>query len=285
MAWAPNPPNFYKQFTTENLTRLDELKKEHENSTNASQLLHLPPELRYLIPPEPPQNDDPYRLFGQVRTTKDYLASLQEMGIKQLYNVDVEGNPLSNLNDDESANASLDRVFHLKSLSRSVMLSFLEMVGMLAENPLAEVDRARERERVAEINRQKRPGEELAIEEPTGWARKAKDINQLYLNTLHLINEYRPHQARESLILRMEEDVEKGRKEVEDVKKLKEKVEAMIKDHDGLIAGDEVLANGHGVQANGVNGDKKKSEQELRDEDVQKAIWDVLNTEFPRLAA
>lgn len=282
MAWAPNPPNFYKLFTSENLTRLDELEKEHETSTNASQLLDLPPELRYLVPPEPPQNDDPYRLFGQVRTTKDYLASLQDMGIKQLYNVDEEGTPLSNLNDDESANASRDRVFHLKSLSRSIMLSFLEMVGILSENPLAEVDRAQERERVAEINRHKRPGEEMVVEEPTGWARKAKEINEMYLNTLHLINEYRPHQARESLILRMEEDVERGRKEVEDVKKLRERVEKMIKQHDELAGGGEALESGH---VNGVDGEEKRSEQETRDEEVQMAIWDVLNAEFPPLTA
>lgn len=44
----------------------------------------------------------------------------------------------------------------------------------------------------------------------------------------HLINEYRPHQARETLCLRMEEQLEKIRKETEENKKAVVKVEAML---------------------------------------------------------
>src|SRR5690349_118383 len=54
MAWAPNPPNFYRQFTDANITRLEDLKNGNGSATTAQQLLNLPPELRYLIPPEPP---------------------------------------------------------------------------------------------------------------------------------------------------------------------------------------------------------------------------------------
>src|SRR6266700_3154131 len=61
----PQPPPFYKHFTSQNLERLKEFqestksKTQGENITEAlgltsPRLLNLPPELRYLIPPEPP---------------------------------------------------------------------------------------------------------------------------------------------------------------------------------------------------------------------------------------
>ena len=70
----PQPPPFYKHFTSQNL----QLLKEFQESTNSKtregnpsealgptfpRLLNLPPELRYLIPPEPPA-DGKYRSFG-----------------------------------------------------------------------------------------------------------------------------------------------------------------------------------------------------------------------------
>lgn len=44
----------------------------------------------------------------------------------------------------------------------------------------------------------------------------------------HLINEYRPHQARETLCLRMEEQLEKIRKETEENKKAMANIEAVL---------------------------------------------------------
>ena len=69
----PAPPPFYKHFTEQNLSRLKELQQKAQsdgtsaiadfNAPSASNLLDLPPELRFLIPPEPPSSGL-YRSFG-----------------------------------------------------------------------------------------------------------------------------------------------------------------------------------------------------------------------------
>lgn len=73
-ALFPPPPPFFKNFTTENLSRLKELKEAAgigkaggsitKNEIEALRLLDLPPELRYLIPPALPV-DGRYRGFGE----------------------------------------------------------------------------------------------------------------------------------------------------------------------------------------------------------------------------
>ncbi|KIV99301.1 uncharacterized protein PV09_08962 [Verruconis gallopava] len=240
MAWAPNPPNFYRQFTSENLERLDQWKKEHcseldKNGDASISLLNLPAELRYLVPPSTPPNGD-YRLFGVTRTTRDYLRPLEEQGITQLYP------PTTSIHTP-------DRGVHLRQLTRSILLSFLELIGILSQNP-------------SEIER------------------KQEEIKTMFLNALHLINEYRPHQARESLILRMEDEIERGRAEVDEIKRLKTKVEGLVKaaDEDAVMADAGAPLNG---LVNGEpNGIHRSGSEETGDLRVQRAIWDLLNTEL-----
>ena len=70
----PQPPPFYKHFTSQNLEHLKEFQESTNSKTQgvnpsetlgltSPRLLKLPPELRYLIPPEPPA-DGKYRSFG-----------------------------------------------------------------------------------------------------------------------------------------------------------------------------------------------------------------------------
>lgn len=69
----PTPPPFYKHFTPKNLARVSQIRDQEPqatasegNQTNlAAKLLDLPPELRYLLPPEPPA-DGVYKSFGQT---------------------------------------------------------------------------------------------------------------------------------------------------------------------------------------------------------------------------
>jgi mediator of RNA polymerase II transcription subunit 7 len=70
----PPPPPYYKHFTARNLERLKEFNAVSSTEGNvggstsgASTLLALPPELRYLVPPEPPE-DGVVRNFGEVKT-------------------------------------------------------------------------------------------------------------------------------------------------------------------------------------------------------------------------
>ena len=93
----------------------------------------------------------------------------------------------------------------------------------------------------------------------------------LFINAHHLINQYRPHQARETLILMMEEQVERTRAQVDRVRRMKGVIEGLLKDRgdDGPHA-TENLANG--------DGDSASKEDEWRDE--QRAIWQALEAEL-----
>jgi mediator of RNA polymerase II transcription subunit 7 len=85
----PPPPPFYKHFTAKNFDRLKKLQEsaqvegdETEQEVSDSgltkqQILNLPSELRYLIPPELPA-DGRYRSFGEwqdVSTSEQAIHS------------------------------------------------------------------------------------------------------------------------------------------------------------------------------------------------------------------
>lgn len=111
---------------------------------------------------------------------------------------------------------------------------------------------------------------------PADYAAKWDDLRDLFLNAHHLINEYRPHQARESLILLMEEQVRRGREEVRGVKEIRERVEGVLR---GL--GDVGLEEVEGVE--GKEGQVKgmeavRRERKKREEMV---VWDVINRTVP----
>lgn len=69
----PNPPLFWQSFTPENLERISFLRSQQESKSKdydaakelPIRLLELPPELRWLQPPEPP-SDGKFRCFGDL---------------------------------------------------------------------------------------------------------------------------------------------------------------------------------------------------------------------------
>lgn len=78
-ATFPRPPPFWKQFTTENIERLEKIKEETAKSRGDSpkkkwlsaelRTLDVPPELRHLIPPEPPKSGS-YSVFGETQSVR-----------------------------------------------------------------------------------------------------------------------------------------------------------------------------------------------------------------------
>ena len=97
------------------------------------------------------------------------------------------------------------------------------------------------------------------------------------MNAHYLINEYRPHQARESLILLMEEQVRRGREEVRGVREARERVEGVLM---GLgEVGREGVEVGEGEEEGRVKGvEAGRREREKREEWV---VWDVINRTVP----
>ncbi|CZT17290.1 related to MED7-member of RNA Polymerase II transcriptional regulation mediator complex [Ramularia collo-cygni] len=86
---------------------------------------------------------------------------------------------------------------HLISLARSLLTTFLSLTGTLSQNP------------------------ELYEETVT-------DLQTITYNMHDLINQYRPHQARESLILIMEERVERMKAENQAIDESKEKLAKLL---------------------------------------------------------
>lgn len=76
----------------------------------------------------------------------------------------------------------MDKVFELKKLSKSLLLNFLELQGILSMAP-------------------------------NDAAEKLDDIQTIFFNMHHHINEWRPHQAREALITLMQTQLEKTQNE------------------------------------------------------------------------
>lgn len=260
----PTPPPFYKHFTKQNVTRLRELRKEAEKNqpseTDGSgnaviDVASLPPELRFLVPPEPPA-DGRYKAFGAdydvclvlhvaARTslraltlTSDQLAqptqSLESAGIPQLYPADV---------------AESEPTLHLQKLTQAILLNFLELVGTLSVNP-------------------------------TQATQKVEDLQNLFYNVHDLINRYRPHQARESLILMMEEQVDKVKQDIARVNEAKEKMVGLLKGIEGLqtTAADTTSSEPPAKPPSSTESNTKSPEQ--RRLDAQRSMWDTLDSEL-----
>jgi mediator of RNA polymerase II transcription subunit 7 len=147
------------------------------------------------------------------------------MGIQQLYT------PPST-----PSGKHIDRAFILKRLAKSLLLNFLEFVGVLGTNP-------------------------------EQYAEKLADLRTLLINFHHLLNEYRPHQARESLILMMQDQLERSRAETEGIMGMKGRVE-------GIIEGLSQAKLGEGVGDVDMQGLEKEEMEEGRD------VWEELKREF-----
>lgn len=233
----PAPPPFYRHFANKNIAQLRQIRKDRANDTAESgegdesqgiDVLSLPAELRYLIPPAPPA-DNKWRAFGVANELDAPEQSLEDAGVEQLYpDTDiVKQNPQP----------------YLITLARSMLTTFLALTGILSENP------------------------ELYDEQVV-------NLQTLVVNMHSLINQYRPHQARETLILMMEERVEKLRAEVKAIGEAGEKVDGVMRQLK------EIGMEAKGGQEVRKNGEAQKSQHETRAEekrkDSQRAAWSML---------
>ena len=217
-SFFPSPPPFFKHFTAENIKLLEEAKANATATADAptspttissipqlpvAQLLALPTEVRYLIPPQPPAEDEEYTVFQQVTKVRgqDEFDQVVEWIRTQMWNEEMDYGLLKGWKYEQlypspsDSWSSLDRQNYLFRFLRSIMLAYVELLGIMAADPLSE-----EKDE------------------------KLRDILTLVLNMHALINEYRPHQARETLIRLMEQQVERKRGEIEGIKKMAAKV-------------------------------------------------------------
>lgn len=258
LPFFPPPPPFFQHFTSENQTRLKEIRKEagidtsNDNeihpSLTAEQILALPTELRYLIPPEPPADDQEFKVFGDVAKaegadsfskTMDWISrslasdfTIVDWQYEQLY---------PSTSSSQSSAASVDRQRYLFRFLRSILIAYIELLGIIAANPTSE---------------QK--------------DKKLKDILTMVTNMHALINEYRPHQARETLIREMERQVERKKKEIEGVKKMQARVQEVL---DGF--GKESVSGKGDIEDDAQKYDIVPEED--RKKGAQKQMWTAID--------
>ncbi|MCJ1417363.1 Mediator of RNA polymerase II transcription subunit 7 [Xylographa parallela] len=139
----------------------------------------------------------------------------------------------------------------LVQLTRSILLNFLELVHILATNPSA-----------------------------TEYGPKWDDLRDLFRNAHQAVNEYRPHQAREALILMMEAQVERGKREKEGIGELRTRVDEMLAGlGEGLVEkeAEENEVNVIGLGQGRRRGEDEEWESEMEDE---KRMWEVLREDL-----
>lgn len=208
----PNPPPFWKDFTPEKISRIEELcgrARGHDGEggeTPPARIAGVPEDLINLQPPAEPK-DGRWRVFGDhymvgyicpaVNTRRgltsiskldDKLPTLEEQGITNLAlthpartatDVDNGDNPTGTVTYSYTNH---DHALELKRLVKSLLVNFLELVGTLGSNPSHAAD-------------------------------KVEDLRTLLINTHHALNEYRPHQARESAAELMQDHLDRIRGE------------------------------------------------------------------------
>lgn len=251
VSYWPNPPPFYKHFTTKNIDALARLKEEDSITDDvsapftAAQILSLPAELRYLVPPEPPSADASYHVFGKqtkVNEVDDYPEVVKYIRSKlwdENENVGILDWTYEQLYPSADPNwSSQDRQAYLFRFIRSIIMSYIELLGIVAQDPMSP---AREE--------------------------KLKHIMTLVLNMHALINEYRPHQARETLLRVLEEQVDRKRAEVEGVRKMGARVKEVLEGFE------------RGVEEAKEREEEPPSEhgEEERRKERQREMWGVMD--------
>ncbi|CAH0051244.1 unnamed protein product [Clonostachys solani] len=198
----PNPPSFWQDFTPENLTRIEQLRKSFAEANPTRdvpiRLSDIPDSLINLQPPAEPK-DGKWRVFGEPLSLDDKLQTLEEGGITNLAptHPSRQGDNATPSSLDRRDVPRADHALELKRLIKSLLLNFLELAGTLSINP----------------------GDGLA---------KAEDLNTLLFNIHHALNEYRPHQARESAAELMQEHLDRTRRETTAVRSQVEKARRVL---------------------------------------------------------
>ncbi|KAL7931514.1 MED7 domain-containing protein [Trichoderma chlorosporum] len=171
----PNPPDFWKEFTPDRIAEIAELRRGQAADGEDVDNVRIPnlPEHLTALQPPPEPVDGRWRVFGDQYMLDDKLPTLEEQGIENL--------PATASSSAKDAK-HYDRAFELKRLTKSLLLNILELVGTLARNAAGAED-------------------------------KIADNRTILINIHHILNEYRPHQARESAIEMMQDHLDRTRTE------------------------------------------------------------------------
>lgn len=235
----PRPPPFYQQFTVDNITALELLRKtwaEKHGEEAEFSLIEAPSHLQYLCPP--PLPTDGHTAFGEDQGVSACTSS----GPKAHTDICQPAIPVPALPEDVRRLVPEEVPYsetpdYLLRITRSLLLNYLELVGALSQDP----DYAKP---------------------------KTHDLKTLLLNAHRLLNEYRPHQARESLITMMEEQLQRKRDEVAGVVRMTQKVNALL-----ASFGDDTIQEGIDRAGTGISAVERAQQHQATE---QRAVWRAL---------
>ncbi len=291
----PPPPPYIKFFTDENLQKLKEWK-EHTSGLDGAENVELDPkdELNFLIPPPLPAGNT-YRSFGNLWQINDKIPKLKDMGVTQLYpssdsiSQDVTNedpithestttttitttdpakiDPKTNPEPGEEL-SSFERIQQLNKLLKSLLLNFLELIGIMGVSP-------------------------------EQFPNKLENIHTILLNFHHLLNEYRPHQSRESLILLLTKQIESKKVEILKIndccEEVKERISKLTDSFETITNELEIDDDDDVKMEDSIKGDKENELQvhkndndnainlrkRLKDMKIkEKIVWELLEEEL-----
>ncbi|KAI4190383.1 MAG: hypothetical protein L6R41_000835 [Letrouitia leprolyta] len=112
------------------------------------------------------------------------------------------------------------------------------------------------------------------VEDPDSWAPKWDEMRALFSEAHAIVNEYRPHQARETLIHMMEEQVERCKLETKACEEACERVREVLEQ---VEKGEGLLQPGTGTtEVDGQSKSRKEKDLKARTEN---RIWEVIEQE------
>lgn len=164
------------------------------------------------------------------------LPALKDQGIEQLY----PSSPTQEAARESPSIPSqpLNHAYYLLRICKSLLLNFLEFVGILSVSP-------------------------------EQFESKVEDLRNLFINAHHLLNLYRPHQARESLIMMMEAQLDRTRDEIREMDRVKGEIEGVLEQlKTGGIDADAALRSKDASQS--------ASSKDQSSEDPQ-LVWDLMD--------
>jgi mediator of RNA polymerase II transcription subunit 7 len=143
---------------------------------------------------------------------------------------------------------SSDRIWELKKLLKSLLVNYIELTGIMSVTP-------------------------------EKFPEKVEDIRIILINMHHLLNEYRPHQSRESLALLMEEQISERRKQIDTLrtsnKEIKEKIRKMAKQFDDVLQPDKMESEST-TNENGYFDESSYDPDDLRDKKNKQHDLDLI---------
>ncbi|KAL6951042.1 hypothetical protein ACO0QE_000334 [Hanseniaspora vineae] len=193
-ALYPRPPVFYKYFTQQNIDKLQALKAKRRAESA-----------------QPAHEEDIEGLLSELEATNDDLQYLippslpksgQFRSFGNIWQIEDELPDLAKMgiqqlykdSDDYS-----DKINNLKTLLKTLLLNFLELAGLLSVDP-------------------------------SKYEVKLEHIRVILINIHHLLNEYRPHQTRESLIMLLEDQLAFKKMEIREIKRICNEVTGQLKE-------------------------------------------------------